>query len=70
MTDEQQSDEALADTPATQGVSETANRVLRGGSFSDLSWEIFRSAYRHGGRPGSRHYIVGFRPARTYDLSP
>jgi formylglycine-generating enzyme required for sulfatase activity len=44
-------------------------RVLRGGSFGDLA-SVVRCAYRFGGVPSNRGHGVGFRPARTFLLSP
>ncbi|MCH7990242.1 MAG: formylglycine-generating enzyme family protein, partial [Planctomycetes bacterium] len=44
-------------------------RVLRGGSFGSLS-SLVRSAYRSNYQPSNRLYFVGFRPSRTYPLSP
>jgi formylglycine-generating enzyme required for sulfatase activity len=45
-------------------------RVLRGGSFADQS-SIVRSASRsHSLPPGLRFFNLGFRAARTYNLSP
>jgi formylglycine-generating enzyme required for sulfatase activity len=41
-------------------------RVLRGGGFFRQPW-ILRSADRDGDRPGNRSYLIGFRPARTYN---
>jgi formylglycine-generating enzyme required for sulfatase activity len=43
--------------------------VLRGGSFGIRSSNV-RSAGRNVNQPGLRHYYDGFRPARTYHLSP
>ena len=44
-------------------------RVLRGGAFNDRP-KIVRSAYRTNSQPAYRSYTLGFRLARTYDLSP
>jgi formylglycine-generating enzyme len=40
-------------------------RVVRGGSWSLDNTELFRCAHRYGYGPGYRHYISGFRVART-----
>ena len=61
---------AAKDAPKTAAVSETVSRVLRGGSFGDLAL-LVRSAFgAAGGQPGFRDGFNGFRPARTYNLSP
>ena len=44
-------------------------RVLRGGSFP-VRTSLVRSAYRLPYQPASRTINTGFRPARTYILSP
>jgi formylglycine-generating enzyme required for sulfatase activity len=49
-------DDIIDDTP----------RLLRSGSFRGQSADI-RSAYHEGFTPTLHHYIVGFRPARTYN---
>jgi formylglycine-generating enzyme required for sulfatase activity len=41
------------------------NRILRGGSFSDVP-AIVRSAVNSGFAPSSRYAAFGFRPSRTY----
>jgi formylglycine-generating enzyme required for sulfatase activity len=53
------------------GAASGSSRVLRGGSFLNLSSGV-RSANRYNNQPDTRHntYGVGFRPARTYRLSP
>jgi len=51
-------------TPGTNG-----RRVLRGGSFLYLASNV-RSATRLYNQPDSRNFYPGFRPARTYNLSP
>jgi len=56
--------EAAADAPKTDAVSETASRVLRGGSL--LQSSNVRSAYRSNDRPSNRYSDIGFRPSRTY----
>jgi formylglycine-generating enzyme required for sulfatase activity len=45
------------------------SRVLRGGSF-DVRASIVRSAFRFNYQPDNRFLSSGFRPARTYNLSP
>jgi formylglycine-generating enzyme required for sulfatase activity/serine/threonine protein kinase len=50
------------------GAASGRGRVLRGGSF-DFQTSLVRSAYRDYVLPGFRLYTVGFRPARTYNLS-
>jgi formylglycine-generating enzyme required for sulfatase activity len=45
------------------------SRVLRGGSF-DGRTSFVRSAYRNNDHPDDRYLNYGFRPARTYNLSP
>ena len=44
-------------------------RVLRGGSFAHRPKDV-RSANRHSLQPDNRGDGIGFRLARTYDLSP
>jgi formylglycine-generating enzyme required for sulfatase activity/serine/threonine protein kinase len=51
------------------GAASGDRRVLRGGSFNAPT-SIVRSAFRVITQPDNRNYIVGFRPARTYNLSP
>jgi len=51
------------------GAASGSRRVLRGGSFSIRSSSV-RSAYRTSSQPGLRNSRYGFRPARTYRLSP
>ena len=61
---------AVGDSPSTEGVDPTVGRVLRGGAFFVQSVRI-RSASRIEIRPpGYRADHNGFRPARTYHLSP
>jgi len=45
------------------------SRVLRGGSFTGQTSGV-RSAARFNLQPDLRYYLYGFRPARTYRLSP
>ena len=45
------------------------SRVLRGGSFLNQSSDV-RSASRANDQPDNRYLLIGFRPARTYNLSP
>ena len=47
-------------------VDEKARRVMRGGAFNYRPTNL-RSANRAGNRPGNRNYVIGFRPARTYN---
>ena len=63
------SKEAAEDAPGTEAVSETARRVLRGGAF-DVRPGLVRSAYRSYDLPSLRYDTIGFRPSRTYNLSP
>jgi len=51
------------------GSKDADRRVLRGGSFNALP-SIVRSAVRNSSRPDLRNFGSGFRPARTYHLSP
>ena len=51
------------------GAASGSGRVLRGGPFFVHSSTV-RSAYRTTRLPDSRSYGYGFRPARTYILSP
>jgi len=44
-------------------------RVYRGGCFVFFA-RLCRSAYRYGRAPGYRNVSLGFRAARTYNLSP
>jgi len=62
-------EEAASDSPSVKSVDPTGRRVLRGGSFSRLPSYV-RSANRYYNRPANRTYNYGFRPARTYHLSP
>ncbi|MFM7865431.1 MAG: formylglycine-generating enzyme family protein, partial [Planctomycetaceae bacterium] len=50
-------------------VSDSASRVLRGGSFGDYA-TFMRSANRNNGRPDLRNGNLGFRVSRTYNLRP
>jgi formylglycine-generating enzyme required for sulfatase activity len=59
----------ISDTEDTTALSDTVRRVLRGGSFFNLSSDV-RSALRNYYQPVIRNYTFGFRPARTYHLSP
>ena len=45
------------------------SRVLRGGSVN-LQPSLVRAALRVATLPAYRNYTTGFRPARTYNLSP
>ena len=51
------------------GAASGSYRVLRGGSFVHRSSNV-RSAFRSNYQPANRLNYVGFRPARTYRLSP
>jgi formylglycine-generating enzyme required for sulfatase activity len=51
------------------GPAQGEGRVLRGGSFLSLTSNV-RSANRFNNRPVNRFYSLGFRVARTYNLSP
>jgi formylglycine-generating enzyme required for sulfatase activity len=51
------------------GAASGSRRVLRGGSF-DLRSSNVRSAFRYSIQPVFRYGTIGFRPARTYRLSP
>jgi formylglycine-generating enzyme required for sulfatase activity len=63
-----ENDEA-ADQPSSEEVLDAGRRVLRGGSFSFHSSYV-RSANRFNTQPGYRSDGVGFRVARTYNVSP
>jgi formylglycine-generating enzyme required for sulfatase activity len=51
------------------GAASGSYRVLRGGSFP-VRTSLVRSAYRKLNRPDNLYNSLGFRPARTYILSP
>ena len=51
------------------GARDSSGRVLRGGAFYNLPG-LVRSAYRINNLPVNRNLNLGFRPARTYHLSP
>jgi serine/threonine protein kinase/formylglycine-generating enzyme required for sulfatase activity len=51
------------------GPAQGENRLLRGGSFDDHSSAV-RSANRVDDLPTNRYNVDGFRPSRTYNLSP
>lgn len=51
------------------GPAEGVGRLLRGGSFLVQSSSV-RSAYRAFNHPAIRNDDLGFRPVRTYNLSP
>ena len=51
------------------GPAQGESRVLRGGSFNNPS-SVVRSAYRFYNGPDYPNNYIGFRPARTYNLSP
>ena len=48
-------------------VTDEISRVLRGGSFGDLSSDV-RSAYRLHTQPATRNHVIVFRLARTLPL--
>ena len=52
-----------------KGAVSGSKRVLRGGAFSVHSKNV-RSAYRFSFQPDNRIAYIGFRLARTYNLSP
>jgi formylglycine-generating enzyme required for sulfatase activity len=51
------------------GPASDESRVLRGGSFGNPT-SFVRSAIRYNNQPVNRVNGLGFRPARTYNLSP
>ncbi len=51
------------------GPAQGEDRLLRGGAFNFQPGGV-RSANRNSGRPGGRYSSLGFRLARTYNLSP
>lgn len=57
------------DQPETGAVAESDRRVLRGKDFLSPASAV-RSASRTADVPASRLVSIGFRVARTYDLSP
>lgn len=63
------SEEAVSDKPSIDSVDPTVPRVERGGSYG---WQprSMRSARRNDTQPGNHSIVRGFRPARTYHLSP
>lgn len=63
------SSEDAVPTPTSKAISDTESRVLRGGSFL-VRTLLVRFALRTVNRPLARSYNVGFRPSRTYHLSP
>ena len=63
------SEEAAADVSNTNAVSDSSRRILRGGANS-YQKSLIRSADRLNHQPDSRYFIYGFRPSRTYNLSP
>jgi formylglycine-generating enzyme required for sulfatase activity len=63
------SKDAAADAPNTNAVSDSDWRVMRGGSFVFGS-PVVRSANRYGNLPTNQNTFYGFRPSRTYHLSP
>ena len=50
-------------------VRNSTRRLLRGGSFFNQPSDV-RSALRDSSLPGDRITNFGFRPGRTYNLSP
>jgi formylglycine-generating enzyme required for sulfatase activity len=63
------SKDAAADAPNTNAVSDSYSRLLRGGSYVVSSSNV-RSAFRTYYHPSIRFFSFGFRPSRTYHLSP
>jgi formylglycine-generating enzyme required for sulfatase activity len=64
--------EAVADTEVTEDkkvAKSILTGVLRGGSFFNLASNV-RSAYRINSAPSYRHFVNGFRAARTLPLDP
>jgi formylglycine-generating enzyme required for sulfatase activity len=55
----------IYDTEDATAPSDDTGRVLRGGSFVDLAWNV-RSATRANISPAKRSNNNGFRPARTF----
>jgi formylglycine-generating enzyme required for sulfatase activity len=62
-------DETVPDMPSLEGINTTVHRMLRGGAFTTTAPNV-RSAGRGANQPGNRNTYAGFRPARTYILSP
>lgn len=60
---------AIADAPNSDPVRDTDSRRLRGGAF-DARDAAVRSASRGVYRSSNRSSTVGFRPARTYHVTP
>ncbi len=60
------SEEAVSDPI---GPARGNSRVMRGGSFDNVAPDL-RSALRYVNNPDIRIIYYGFRPARTYNLSP
>ena len=68
--DSTRQEEAVKDAPPVDSVEDANRRVLRGGSFA-YPPVFVRSAYRNSIlSPVNRINYLGFRPARTYHLSP
>jgi hypothetical protein len=64
-------EEAASDTPSAKNVEDANRRVQRGGAFNTQPpSSLVRSANRSSTRPDNRFDTTGFRPARTYHLSP
>ena len=51
------------------GPASGSSRLLCGGSFTNQS-SFVRSAFRNYYQPTNRYLNIGFRPSRTYNLSP
>ena len=68
-TPPEEAEEAVKDAPPVASVESAVQCVMRGGSFLSQT-SLVRSALRVGLQPVSRTTDVGFRPARTYHLSP
>jgi eukaryotic-like serine/threonine-protein kinase len=58
-------DKSIGDIEDMQPIDKTNDRVLRGGSFNSQA-SVERSASRYYMVPASRHYLLGFRLARTF----
>ena len=61
-------DEAVDDAPATETISDSLNRQIRGNDFYNTAW-FHRSAQRMHRFPTTQSINLGFRVARTFNLS-
>jgi hypothetical protein len=59
-------DKAFEDAPATDALSDSAGRIIRGGAFGHAPHDVARSAGRPAVQPGYRSTGNGFRVVRTY----